>query len=90
MNNFAIRYGAHLKERIPHLFLVDNAIVTHGSSPSKDKLSQWKNFTVGYEYLLQKGRVCIPQDSQTRHQILYKWHDSPKVGHKGYVKAMHM
>ena len=60
---------------------------TQGSSPSNDELNQWKNFTIDDGYLLHKGRVSVPLDSNIRRQILYECHDHPSAGHPGIRKT---
>ena len=60
---------------------------TQSSSPSNDELNRWKNFTIDDGYLLHKGRVCVPQDSNIRRQILYECHDSPSASHPGICKT---
>ena len=40
-------------------------------------------FSINDGYLLHKGRVCVPLDSDTWRQILYECHDSPSAGHPG-------
>ena len=37
--------------------------------------------------VLQKRRVCVQTDSDTRRQILYECHDSPSAGHAGIRKT---
>ena len=63
---------------------------TPSSTLSSDELIRWKNFSIQDGYLLHKGRVCVPSDSDTRRQILYECHDSPSAGHpQGYERPMH-
>ena len=60
---------------------------TQSSSPSNDELNRWKNFTIDDGYLLHKGRVCVPRDSNIRRRILYECHDSPSARHPGIRKT---
>jgi hypothetical protein len=68
-----------------------NSSVDDTSTPSStltsDELTRWKNFSIEDGYLLHKGRVCVPSDSDTRRQILYECHDSPSAGHPGIRKT---
>ena len=60
---------------------------TPSSTLSSDELNRWKHFSIQDGYLLHKGRVCVPLDSDTRRQILYECHDSPSAGHSGIRKT---
>ena len=48
---------------------------------------KWKKYTIKDGYLLYKGRVCVPDDDDTRRQILFECHDSPSAGHPGIQKT---
>ena len=70
-----------VKRRDPSPLEAYDANFTQDSSPSNDELNRWKNFTINDGYLLHKGRVCVPRDSDIRRRILYECHDSPSAGH---------
>ena len=65
----------------------NDAMSTHDSPLTSDELNRWKNFTIDNGYLLYKGRICVPQDTDTWRQILYECHDSPSAGHPGIRKT---
>ena len=46
--------------------IANDAMSTHDSPLTSDELNRWKNFTIDNGYLLYKGRICVPQDTDTR------------------------
>ncbi|KAI5061830.1 hypothetical protein GOP47_0022369 [Adiantum capillus-veneris] len=60
---------------------------TQSSTPTQEELKRWKNFSIDDGYLVHKGRVCVPKDSNTRRQILSECHDSPSAGHLECLKV---
>ena len=52
-----------------------------------DEFHRWKHFSIDDGHLLQKGRICVPKDTDIRRQIFYECHDSPSAGHPGIWKT---
>ena len=48
---------------------------------------KYRHYSIDDEYLLYKGRVCVPATGDFRRQILIKSHDSPSAGHPGIQKT---
>ena len=48
---------------------------------------RFRHFSINDEYLLYKGRVCVPATGNFRGQILKESHDSPSAGHPGIHKT---
>ena len=48
---------------------------------------RFRHFSIDDEYLLYKGRVCVPATGNFRAQILKESHDSPSAGHPGIHKT---
>ena len=48
---------------------------------------RFRHYSIDDEYLLYKGRVCVPATGDFRAQILRESHDSPSAGHPGIQKT---
>ena len=47
---------------------------THSSPLMRDELKRWKHFSIDHGYLLNKGRLCVPLELETRRQIFSECH----------------
>ena len=79
--------GTVVNKRDPLPKDIHDVSFTQDSPLLSDELQRWKNFSIDNGYLLHKGRVCVPQDTDIRRQILYECHDSPSAGHPGIRKT---
>ena len=43
----------------------NDAMSTHDSPITSDELNRWKFFIIDNGYLLYKGRICVPEDTDT-------------------------
>ncbi|KAH7434535.1 hypothetical protein KP509_06G022000 [Ceratopteris richardii] len=44
---------------------------------------KFKHYSLQDEYLLYKGKVCVPSIMDIRNQVLFECHDAPSAGHHG-------
>ena len=54
---------------------------------SSNELKCWKHFPIDKGCLIYKGKVFMPKGTKTWHQILFKCHNIPILGHLGIRKT---
>lgn len=56
------------------------AIKTHGPLPMKSELEDW---IMEDGLVFYKNRCYVPLDEELRRDIVFRYHDSPSMGHPG-------